>query len=183
MTKIKRALYFGRFQPFHNGHLEIIKQIMNEVDELIIMIAAAQYSHSIKNPFTASERYQMIYHTLLQEYGYHRLGKIHLIPAFDINDNALWVTHLERLLPPFHVVYSNNPFTTRLFQEKGYTVKQTPMIKRAMYSGEKIRQRLLQNQSITDLVPQPVAELVTQFHGKERVQAARTSDEEDPKNR
>ena len=30
-----RALYIGKFQPFHKGHLEAIKKILNEVDELI----------------------------------------------------------------------------------------------------------------------------------------------------
>ena len=180
---VKRALYFGRFQPFHKGHLGVIRRIMGENDEMIVMIAAAQYSHSIKNPFTARERYIMIYRTLLQEYGYEGLGRIHIIPAFDINDNALWVTHLERLLPPFQVVYSNNPFTTGLFAEKGYEVRRTELVERRKYSGEEIRKKILLGEDITELVPKPVCDLIKKGHGKERIIAARSSDEEDPRNR
>ncbi|MEM3766696.1 MAG: adenylyltransferase/cytidyltransferase family protein, partial [Candidatus Bathyarchaeia archaeon] len=32
----KRGLFVGRFQPFHKGHLHVIKEILSEVDELVI---------------------------------------------------------------------------------------------------------------------------------------------------
>jgi len=50
------GLYIGRFQPFHNGHLQAVKSILREVDELVIMVASAQLSHSETNSFTAGER-------------------------------------------------------------------------------------------------------------------------------
>ena len=55
-----RGLIVGRFQPPHLGHLEIIKQILDKVDEIVIVIAAAQISHTIKNPFTAGERLTLL---------------------------------------------------------------------------------------------------------------------------
>ena len=54
MTLVKRGVFIGRFQPFHNGHLEAIKKLLIEVDELIIMIGSSQYSHSFDNPFTGT---------------------------------------------------------------------------------------------------------------------------------
>ncbi|MEM0023032.1 MAG: adenylyltransferase/cytidyltransferase family protein, partial [Archaeoglobaceae archaeon] len=48
-----RALFIGRFQPYHLGHHEVVKKILEEVDELIIGIGSAQESHSLENPFTA----------------------------------------------------------------------------------------------------------------------------------
>src|SRR3970040_1541422 len=51
-----RALWIGRFQPFHLGHLSMAKRILAEVDELVIGIGSAQYSHTPENPFTAGER-------------------------------------------------------------------------------------------------------------------------------
>ena len=35
-----RALYVGRFQPFHNGHLEVVRHILSRADELILVIGA-----------------------------------------------------------------------------------------------------------------------------------------------
>ena len=40
MEKTLRGLYIGRFQPFHNGHLQAIKYVLENVDELVI---AAQH--------------------------------------------------------------------------------------------------------------------------------------------
>ncbi|MDD3454709.1 MAG: adenylyltransferase/cytidyltransferase family protein, partial [Methanobacteriales archaeon] len=55
-----RGLLVGRMQPFHKGHLEVIKRILGEVDELIICIGSAQLSHSLRDPFTAGERIMMV---------------------------------------------------------------------------------------------------------------------------
>ena len=37
-VKEKRALYIGRFQPYHRGHHAVIREIASEVDEIIICI-------------------------------------------------------------------------------------------------------------------------------------------------
>ena len=42
-----RAFYIGRFQPYHFGHHTIIKQIAEEVDELVVGIGSAQ---KVTNP-------------------------------------------------------------------------------------------------------------------------------------
>ena len=57
---VNRGLYVGRFQPFHLGHLRAIKAVLKEVDEIVIVIGSAQYSHNSNNPFTAGERLVMI---------------------------------------------------------------------------------------------------------------------------
>jgi len=56
----KRGLYVGRFQPFHLGHLSAVKSVLKDVEELVIVIGSAQYSHTTANPFTAGERLIMI---------------------------------------------------------------------------------------------------------------------------
>ncbi len=47
---VNRGLYVGRFQPFHLGHLDAIKYALKEVDELVIVIGSAQYSHNSQQP-------------------------------------------------------------------------------------------------------------------------------------
>ena len=56
----KKGIYIGRFSPFHNGHLESIKNILTQVDEVIIVVGSAQLCYQIQNPFTAGERITMI---------------------------------------------------------------------------------------------------------------------------
>src|SRR3989337_2069484 len=61
-----RGLYVGRFQPFHLGHLDAIKEVLKAVDELVIAIGSAQYSHNLNNPFTAGERLVMVRQALME---------------------------------------------------------------------------------------------------------------------
>ena len=55
-----RALLIGRFQPFHKGHLAVIKKILGEADELIIVVGSSQHRDVVENPFSAEERVEMI---------------------------------------------------------------------------------------------------------------------------
>ena len=50
----------GRFQPFHLGHLDLVKQILDECDEVIIAITSSQFNYLEKDPFTSGERIEMI---------------------------------------------------------------------------------------------------------------------------
>ena len=61
-----RALFVGRFQPFHHGHLHAIKLILEEADDMVIVVGSAQMSHELDNPFTAGERIEMIQAALRQ---------------------------------------------------------------------------------------------------------------------
>ena len=54
----------GRFQPFHLGHLELAKQILDECDEVIIAITSSQFNYLEKDPFTAGERIEMIHNSI-----------------------------------------------------------------------------------------------------------------------
>ena len=64
---VKRGVFVGRFQPFHLGHLKAVKDILGEVDELVIVVGSSQYSHEIDNPFTTGERITMIKRALEEE--------------------------------------------------------------------------------------------------------------------
>lgn len=61
MTKKYDALVFlGRFQPFHRGHQEVIDRALELAHNVVIGIGSANLSRSIKNPWTAEERIEMI---------------------------------------------------------------------------------------------------------------------------
>ena len=48
MIQYKRGLVIGRFQPFHNGHLELVHEILNECEELVLVIGSAQFNYLLK---------------------------------------------------------------------------------------------------------------------------------------
>ena len=59
--KYHTLVLIGRFQPFHNAHLEIVKRATALTDNLVIITGSAAQPRTYKNPFTSRERYGMIY--------------------------------------------------------------------------------------------------------------------------
>ena len=169
-----RALYIGRFQPFHLGHLEIIKKILKEYSELIILVGSAQYSHTLENPFTAGERIQMITEALEEEGISER---VYIIPIDDIHRHAIWVNYVQSLTPPFDRVFSNEPVTIRLFKEAGYSVTETELLNRAEWSGTAIRRMMLNGKQWEECVPESVATFIKEIDGEARMRDLSKSDE------
>lgn len=162
-----RGLYVGRFQPFHIGHLDAIKEVLGQVDELVIVIGSAQYSHTLSNPFTAGERLVMVRHAL-QEADVD-LSKVWIVPVPDVHLHMLWVSAVEGYTPKFNVLYSNEPLTRRLFMESGYKVESITLFERQMYASTFVREKMLKNESWTTLVPKSVAEFIKKIDGVNRL--------------
>ena len=164
---INRGLYVGRFQPFHIGHLDAIKYALRDVDELVVVIGSAQYSHNSNNPFTAGERLVMI-HRALVEAGVD-ISKLWIVPVPDVHLHMLWVSAVEGYTPKFNVVFSNEPLTRRLFTEAGYPVKNLPLFDRKQYISTLIREKMVMGDSWTELVPKAVADFINEIDGVNRI--------------
>ncbi len=163
------ALLIGRYQPFHKGHLEVVKKILDECDFLIIGIGSAQYSHSKENPFTGGERLSMIEGALAGDK--IPMRRYTIIPIPDINNNALWVSHVKAFCPPFDVAYTRNPLSKRLFDEAGMKVKEQPLFDRHKYSGTKIRDKMIGGADWESLVPKGVVRVIKKIGGVERLKS------------
>ena len=179
---MKRGLYVGRFQPYHNGHNSVIERIADEVDELIIGIGSAEISHDLRHPFTAGERVLMISRALKNI----RIP-VYIIPLEDVKRNALWVAHVKSMTPPFDVVYTSNPLVIELFREAGIRVTSPPMYRRdrvtspPMYrretlSGTAIRARMVAGEAWEECVPCEVADVIREIRGIERMQQIAKTD-------
>jgi nicotinamide-nucleotide adenylyltransferase len=162
----RRAFFIGRFQPFHNGHLAMVKRILETNEEIIVGIGSAQYSHTGANPFTAGERYEMIKRALDAE-GIHNY---HLVPIPDTHVHSIWVSHIRSLVPHFDVVYSNSDLVVRLFREHGVKVQSPPLVDRERLSGSVVRERMLKGADWEPFVPAAVAAYIREIEGVARIQ-------------
>lgn len=162
-----RGLLIGRFQPFHSGHLGLVRAIRERRPEagLLIGIGSAEESFTPANPFTAGERFEMIDRALREE----GLTGVVIIPVADIRRHALWVRYLEELLPPFREIYTNNPLTKLLFEKAGYTVETPSLIERDRYEGAKIREALATGGPWKDRVPLSVARYLDEIGAPARL--------------
>ncbi len=149
-----RGLLVGRFQPFHLGHLAIVSEIRaaHPTEPLLLGIGSAQISYTPENPFTASERMEMIL-LALEEAG---LGGTIPVPLLDIDRHALWVPYVASLLPRFERVYTSNPLTRTLFEASGYEVVDVPWTNRAEWEGTRIRRSLATGTDWRGAVPPAV---------------------------
>jgi len=168
------GLYIGRFQPFHLGHLEVVKYVLGKVGRIVIVIGSAQYSHTLENPFTAGERLTMIKRAL--DEAEISPTKYLVVPIPDMNVHKLWVAQVVSQTPEFHIVYSNEPLTVTLFVEAGFKVEAIPFFSREEYSATEIRKRMINRQEWSTLVPRSVAEYVREIKGDARLRNLSGSD-------
>lgn len=154
------SIFIGRFQPFHLGHLDAIRQILKKEKKLIIGIGSAQDNISAKNPFTTRERANMIKAALQGK-------KIKIIPIPDIGDDTRWVQHVELFIPPFGAVYTGSSKVKKLFRKVGYQV--IPLKFNLKISATKVRKWMREGKNWEKLVPKKVADLLKKWDAPNRL--------------
>lgn len=169
-----RGLFVGRFQPFHKGHLEAVKRILRECEEVVIAVGSSQKSHEPDNLFTVGERIEMICESL-KEAGL--AGRCLVVGIPDINYNALWAKHLKILSPSFDFVYSNSPLVKRLFHEEGVKVKGLELVRRNEFDGTHIRRLMMTGKGgWKKLLPPAAAKVAVRISAEKRLREIMESD-------
>jgi nicotinamide-nucleotide adenylyltransferase len=176
MPKTGVGLFVGRFQPFHNGHLEAVKYALKKIDYLYIVVGSAQKSHERDNPFTAGERIMMI-KAALNEAGVDA-NRWMLIPVQDADSHSVWTATLRSTVPKFDIVFSNDTLTIRLLKEEGTNVIPIPYLNRSEYSATNVRARILERKDWETLVPPAVDRIVKELDGVGRVRSMISKDTE-----
>jgi nicotinamide-nucleotide adenylyltransferase len=165
MSDKMKALFLGRFQPFHCGHFQVVADIAKSAEYVVIAIGSAQLSHSQNNPFTAGERYEMISRSLNAA----EIDNYYIVQLEDLNRYSLWVSHVVSHAPVFDVVYAHNPLSIRLFKEGGFEVVKLDLLKPDEYSGSNIRKKIIEGGEWQNLVPRQVAEVIEEIDGVKRL--------------
>lgn len=129
------GLFIGRFQPFHSGHMYAVKHILDQVHHLLLGIGSSNRAMERDNPFTAQERKLMIQKSLNPQQQ-NRIT-IHFIP--DVQNHIRWITLIEKTLPQFDIVFTNDDITCRLYTQKSIPVRNIPLLDRRHVSGTNIR--------------------------------------------
>jgi len=171
----RRAVFIGRFQPFHLGHLEAVKQILQECNELIIAVGSAQYSYTLENPFTAGERIEMI-RIGLEAAGLD-LRRIMIIPVPDIGEHSIWVARLKSMLPKFDVAYTNNQFVKLLLEDQNVPVIEPKLINREELNATSIRALMIRNEDWKRFLQPEVASYIESIRGDDRIRKIVSSEQ------
>jgi bifunctional NMN adenylyltransferase/nudix hydrolase len=89
------GIFIGRFQPPHRTHIAVMLEGLTRVQKLIVVIGSAKAARSIKNPFTAEEREQMITLSLEAEgINKNRFAFVHVRDYF--YNEAMWLASVQQ---------------------------------------------------------------------------------------
>lgn len=144
------ALLIGRFQPFHNGHLYLIKKALQSADKLIIGIGSANVTDE-NNPYSTSLRQQMIEIVAKKE----KLSKkiVQIIPLEDFHNDKKWLDQIHKKSTKFDLVVGNNEWVNRILEKAGYPILRVGYYQRYKFEGEKIRLLMKEGKKWQDRVP------------------------------
>lgn len=146
MQKYTVALFIGRFQPFHNGHLYALRKAFELADTVIIGIGSSQESGTDQNPWNYDIRRTMV-EAVLKAEGYSRnLWEICPIPDFPQDDD--WAKYVENILDSKDISthrvvgVGNNEWTNSVLKNSGLDVYETGLYNRDELEGVLIRKLL-----------------------------------------
>ena len=176
-TTAGRGLMMGRFQPFHLGHLDLARQVLEECGEAIIAVTSSQFNYIQKDPFTAGERVEMIHGSLL-EAQHIDSGRCLVVPVENQFNVATWLAYLRSALPRFDRVYSGNPYVAMLLADSGIRVARPAFLDRDRYRSTRIRSMMAAGGSDDwkGLVPNAVAEFLEGINAADRLRTIAGSD-------
>jgi len=81
------AVLVGRFQPFHHAHLALLTRALAIAPRCVVVIGSAFQARTPRNPFTWTERAEMIRHALPAA----ERERVAIVPMRDYYDEARWV--------------------------------------------------------------------------------------------
>jgi len=81
------AIYIGRFQPVHSGHVALVQRALASAAQVIVLVGSAWQARSPKNPFTWQEREAMLRAALPAADS----ARVQVLPIRDYYNEAVWV--------------------------------------------------------------------------------------------
>lgn len=139
MKKYKVALFIGRFQPFHNGHLYSLKKCLEIADKVIVAVGSSQESGTENNPWGYKIRKQMVCSVVM---GLDVQDRLKIISCPDDPSDKKWVSEIKKRAGKFDVVVSNNEWTLNILREAGCEVMESGLFNRDELEGVKIREMM-----------------------------------------
>ncbi len=85
------AVLVGRFQPLHDAHLALLERALAIAPRVVVVVGSAFQARTPKNPFTWTERAEMIRLALPEA----ERARVAVVPMRDYYDEARWVASVR----------------------------------------------------------------------------------------
>ena len=161
------SLFIGRFQPFHNGHLSVLKGMVKVSKKVFIGIGSSEVHGTPDDPFTREERREMIQRAL-QEVNIIPLYDVVFINLPDMGEDTEWAKMcLDVCENQVTAVWTGNEWTKKTFEGTGVRIqdiKEVPNI-----SATEVRRRMKAGEDWKSLVPPAVVDYIVEIDGVGKV--------------
>jgi nicotinamide-nucleotide adenylyltransferase len=161
------ALFIGRFQPFHKGHLAAIKWILKKEGKIFIVIGSNRRLLTKDNPFSFAERKKMIKKALLKE----GINNFKIFGVHDYKNDTLWtkkIFEITKLNPKKITVFTKNPWTKSCCEKIDAVIKPHPIFFNRL-SGKKIRKKIREGKKWKNLVSKTVCSFLKGINCEKRI--------------
>lgn len=169
MSKFDYCLFIGRFQPFHNGHYEVLKHALSIADKAILVIGSANQTPNARNPWTADEREAMIRAALSDHENLNTII-IHLDDFYSDGkyDDVAWKNSLHDQISQIINTWSSVALTGTDYDSSsyylhsfpGWSLNLVPNIDKFPHATELRYQIFHSSVKYLDFVPAPVGEYI-----------------------
>lgn len=164
--KNRIALIVGRFQPFHKGHLFLIKKALEKANKIIIGIGSSNIIDE-NNPIDFETRKKVVRAVFYKEGIESKLIKI--VPLADYFDDKKWLQNLITQVGEFDLTLGHNEWTNNILKKAGYKVLRVDYYKRPLYEGWRIRKLIKEGRKWQDRVPKYIVPWLSDFISKKDV--------------
>ena len=159
------GLLIGRFQPFHLGHLDAVLFGLSRAENLFICIGSSNKSNEKKNPFSAEERREMIISSIEPS----MVDRLKIFDVPDVGDHEKWTFEIDKIVPNYDIIFSNDEFTKTLFEKREMNVVPVVLKDREKFSGTNVRELIAGDKNWQDLVPEGTRDVLDRINAKERL--------------
>lgn len=178
---MKIALYLGSFNPFHNGHLKVIQQALNDfkIDKVVI-VPTMQNPWKKENPIEFNKRCYIIYRSL---FGIKNNDRE--IYTFGVPDGIELSIIETKLIPPYYSYSTLHALKNKYCNDEIFilcgkdTINDIPnwmngeqiiqdydflICDRTKESSTEVRNRVKNNYNISDLVSPGVVDIIKNYY-------------------
>jgi len=171
----KIALFIGKFQPFHKGHLYVLKDILKKFQSVYILIGSANKKGEFSNPFSAKQRKNIIKTYLKKFLNTKNTKKIKFFFLDDHPSDLAWINKLKkRFSSNKYIICTTNRLVLKLALNSKYEIYKPKLYKRKLIQAKKIRKILFSKNSINQkellkYLPLDVINLIKKYLKKIKV--------------